>query len=163
MKKIIRVFLMSAVLITSIGVFNNYSKISAETFGIISLDVKEEFSDNFEVAARQRRHFYLNGVELRNGIWQLKSTALCPNDMFDWTDNGIPLACIEFTDRYGNRMNDQQWRNNGSQNYFRFIIGTISYTGANGYNSGHRFFQYNSSGGTFWTTWGSVDLLYYQN
>lgn len=64
--------------------------------------------------------FNISAVKIHNGIWQLISTDLLGGgvETANWNSNGIPLACINFTDANGNLLPNQTWT--GKEKYFKF-------------------------------------------
>lgn len=109
-------------------------------------------------------HIYdVNEVKNVNGIWQLRCDYLVPVE-FAWSDNGIPLDDIVFTDAYGVPV-EQAY--NGTQIYFTFREGALKQlTEAKKGSGGYYWVQFESDNaeGTLWLSCNDLnDLLYRLN
>ncbi|MDQ0362790.1 lytic exoenzyme target recognition domain-containing protein [Breznakia pachnodae] len=118
-----------------------------------SIPIDEESTENSNMVIQPyaaQGVYFINGVEFHNGIWQLCCSSLC-QDGFNWTDNGIPLAAVDFTDVNGNVLGNQTW--NGTQKYFKFRKG-VKYTGKSGLGTAARiWYEHTYPGyGTWWMT-----------
>ncbi|MDQ0362789.1 lytic exoenzyme target recognition domain-containing protein [Breznakia pachnodae] len=158
MKKITKVLLVLSFLTASFIFYKNETKIFANDDIVISLKNQlqtiktEEFDQrpiteittiSSVVYAPTAVAFEINEIKNINGIWQLRCKVLAPVG-FNWTDNGIPLGVIYFTNGSG-----QTW--NGTQSSFKFTKNMAYRTGNNGWNYGHRWYEYTYPGyGTWW-------------
>lgn len=111
----------------------------------------------------KKLHVYkINEVKEANGIWQLRSNYLVPVD-FTWTDNGIPLDDVDFTDVNGKKLSNQVW--DGTQKYFTFRVGSVTAkTNLTKGSGGYYWIKFNSDNGDgdLWLSCDNLNDLYYR-
>lgn len=103
-------------------------------------------------------------VKFVNGIWQIRCNYLAPEG-FDWTDNGIPVAMVNWVDKDGKNITDGTDKDFKAGMYFSFEIdeNNIRDTGEGGYYGGYywRLFEFGQYGPVWLSTWDKDDLVNY--
>lgn len=123
-------------------------------------------AQNTTPKANSKAYYLANEVAFVNGIYQIKCDYLAPVG-FDWSDNGIPVALVNWVDENGNNIKDGADKDFKAGMYFSFEIDEahIRDLGEGGYYGGYywRKFEF----GQFGTVWLSVrdkdDLVNYYN
>lgn len=99
-----------------------------------------------------KAYYLANEVAFVNGIYQIKCDYLAPVG-FDWSDNGIPVALVNWVDENGNNVPDGADKDFKAGMYFSFEIDEVHIcdTGEGGYYGGYywRKFEF----GQFGTVW----------
>lgn len=121
---------------------------------------------NTAVAPQQKAYYEANDVQFVNGIWQIKCDYLVPIG-FDWTENGIPVAMVNWVDKDGNDLPDGADQDFKAGMYFSFAgdENNITDTGEGGYYGGYyyRRFEFGQFGTVWLSCWNKDDLVnYYQ-
>lgn len=115
-----------------------------------------------QTAGRKKAYYLANEVAFVNGIYQIKCDYLCPVG-FDWVENGIPVAMVNWVDENGNNVVDGADKDFKAGMYFSFAIdeNNISDTGNDGYYGGYYFRQFNfGQYGPVWiSAWDKDDLV----
>ena len=103
-----------------------------------------------------KAYYLANDVAFINGIYQIKCDYLAPSAYFDWTDNGIPVALVNWVDENGNNVPDGADKDFKPGMYFSFAIDEdqITDTGEGGYN--HNYYWRKFIFGPYGTVWLSV-------
>lgn len=103
-------------------------------------------------------------VKLVNDIYQIKCNYLVPIG-FDWTENGIPIAMINWCDKNGKNITDGKDKDFKKGMYFSFIgdEAHIRDTGDGGYYGGYyyRQFEFGQYGPVWLSAWSKDDLVNY--
>lgn len=111
-----------------------------------------------------KAYYQADAVEYVNGIWQIKCDYLCPVG-FDWTENGIPVALVNWVDKDGNNLPDGVDQDFKAGMYFSFELDEthISDTGRGGYYGGYyyRQFEFGQFGPVWLSCWNKDDLVNY--
>lgn len=109
-----------------------------------------------------KAYYLANEVAFVNGIHQIKCDYLCPVG-FDWTENGIPVALVNWVDENGNNVPDGADCQFKAGMYFSFELDEahIADTGEGGYYGGYYFrkFQFGQFGDVWLSTWDKDDLV----
>lgn len=111
-----------------------------------------------------KAYYQANAVEFQHGIWQIKCDYLVPTE-FNWLENGIPVAMVNWVDKDGNNITDGKDEDFKAGMYFSFEIDEqrIRDTGEGGYNYGYywRQFEFGQYGPVWLSTWNKDDLVNY--
>ena len=103
---------------------------------------------------KQSKAYYLaNEVAFVNGIYQIRCDYLAPKSAFDWTDNGIPVAMVNWVDENGGHVTDGADKDFKAGMYFSFEQDEngITDTGEGGYSNGYYWRKFDF--GKYGTTW----------
>lgn len=115
-----------------------------------------------QTAGQKKAYYLANEVAFVNGIYQIKCDYLCPIG-FDWVENGIPVAMVNWVDENGNNVADGADKDFKAGMYFSFAIdeNNIFDTGNGGYYGGYYFRQFNfGQYGPIWVSaWNKDDLV----
>ena len=115
-----------------------------------------------QTAGQKKAYYLANEVAFVNGIYQIKCDYLCPIG-FDWVENGIPVAMVNWVDENGNNVADGADKDFKAGMYFSFAIdeNNIFDTGNSGYYGGYYFRQFNfGQYGPVWiSAWNKDDLV----
>ncbi len=111
-----------------------------------------------------KAYYLANDVAFVNGIYQIKCDYLVPAG-FDWTENGIPVALVNWVDENGNDVPDGADKDFKPGMYFSFEIDEthITDTGEGGYYGGwyYRKFEFGQFGTVWLSCWNKDDLVNY--
>lgn len=111
-----------------------------------------------------KAYYKADDVQYVNDIWQIKCDYLCPVG-FDWTENGIPVAMVNWVDADGNDIPDGEDKDFKPGMYFSFDGDEVHVvdTGDGGYYGGYYFrqFQFGQYGNIWLSTWNKDDLVNY--
>lgn len=103
-------------------------------------------------------------VKFVNGIWQIRCNYLAPEG-FDWTDNGIPVAMVNWVDKDGKNITDGTDKDFKAGMYFSFELDEVHIrdTGQGGYYGQWywRLFEFGQYGTVWLSTWDKDDLVNY--
>lgn len=121
---------------------------------------------NTELKPQEKAYYEANEVKYVNGIWQIKCDYLVPVG-FDWTENGIPVAMVNWVDDDGNDLPDGADQDFKAGMFFSFAGDetNITDTGEGGYYGGYyyRRFEFGQFGTVWLSCWNKDDLVnYYQ-
>lgn len=121
---------------------------------------------NTAVSPQEKAYYEANEVKYVNGIWQIKCDYLVPVG-FDWTENGIPVAMVNWVDKDGNDLPDGADQDFKADMFFSFAgeETNITDTGSGGYYGGYyyRQFEFGQFGTVWLSCWNKDDLVnYYQ-
>lgn len=111
-----------------------------------------------------KAYYLADDVALVNDIYQIKCDYLTPIG-FDWTENGIPVAMVNWVDENGKNVKDGEDKDFKKGMYFSFEIdeNNITDTGEGGYYGGYYFrkFEFGQFGTVWLSTWDKDDLVNY--
>ncbi len=114
--------------------------------------------------SNSKAYYLANDVAFVNGIYQIKCDYLVPVG-FDWTENGIPVALVNWVDENGNDVPDGDDKDFKPGMYFSFEIDEdhITDTGQGGYYGGYyyRQFEFGQFGTVWLSCWNKDDLVNY--
>ena len=101
----------------------------------------------------KKAYYLANEVAFVNGIYQIRCDYLAPKSAFDWTDNGIPVACVNWVDENGDWVLDGADSEFKAGMYFSFEEDekNITDTGEGGYSNGYYWRKFDF--GQYGTTW----------
>lgn len=101
-------------------------------------------------------------VKFVNGIYQIRCNDLAPTH-FDWTDNGIPVALVNWVNADGSNITDGADKDFKAGMYFSFEgdEAHITDTGQGGYNYGYywRKFTFGQYGTVWLSAWNKNHLV----
>lgn len=121
---------------------------------------------NTAVSPQEKAYYEANEVKYVNGIWQIKCDYLVPVG-FDWTENGIPVAMVNWFDANGNDLPDGADQDFKADMFFSFAgeETNITDTGSGGYYGGYyyRQFEFGQFGTVWLSCWNKDDLVNYYN
>lgn len=151
----------------SIWNWNDYYLRACQT-GLSYIEVWRYNGDEKHTPTSKHRYnskkaFYrADSVVLHNGIWQVRCDELVPVG-FDWTENGIPIALINWVDSNGNNVADGNDWDFKTGMYFNFEIdeNSITDTGDGGYYGGYyyRKFGFGQFGDVWLSAWNKNHLV----
>ncbi len=111
-----------------------------------------------------KAYYLANEVAFVNGIYQIKCDYLVPAG-FDWSDNGIPVALVNWVDENGKNVPDGADKDFKAGMYFSFEIDEahIRDTGRGGWYGGwyYRQFEFGQYGTVWLSTEDKDDLVNY--
>ncbi|MEY8435108.1 lytic exoenzyme target recognition domain-containing protein [Streptococcus hyointestinalis] len=111
-----------------------------------------------------KAYYLANEVKFIHGIHQIKCDYLAPIG-FDWLENGIPVAMVNWVDENGNNVKDGADKDFKAGMYFSFEIdeNNIRDTGEGGYYGGYywRKFEFGQYGPVWLSAWDKDDLVNY--
>ena len=86
----------------------------------------------------KKAYYLADEVAFVNGIYQIRCDYLAPKSAFDWTDNGIPVAMVNWVDENGDNVKDGADSEFKAGMYFSFESdeNAITDTGEGGYSNG---------------------------
>lgn len=117
---------------------------------------------NVSQSNRKKAYYRADNVVLYNGIYQVRCDELVPVG-FDWTENGIPVALINWVDSNGDNITDGNDWDFKAGMYFNFEIdeNSISDTGDGGYYGGYyyRRFVFGQFGDVWLSAWDKNHLV----
>ena len=107
---------------------------------------------NTELKPQQKAYYQANEVKYVNGIYQIKCNYLTPIG-FDWLENGIPVAMVNWVDKNGSNLTDGADKDYKTGMFFSFAGDEvhIADTGKGGYYGGYYWRQFEF--GQFGTVW----------
>lgn len=118
------------------------------------------------LSPQQKAYYEANEVKYVNGIYQIKCDYLTPIG-FDWLQNAIPVAMVNWVDADGNDLPDGADQDFKAGMYFSFSDDelNITDTGAGGYYGGYywRQFEFGQFGTVWLSCWNKDDLVNYYN
>lgn len=111
-----------------------------------------------------KAYYLADDVKFVNGIYQIKCDYLVPVG-FDWTENGIPVALVNWVDENGKNIKDGKDSEFKKGMYFSFELDEthIRDTGEGGYYGGYyyRQFEFGQFGPVWLSAWDKDDLVNY--
>lgn len=138
-------------------------------WGISKAQFARDLSSGFSGTARvvksapvQKKVYRADEVRFVNGIYQIKCDYLAPIG-FDWTENGIPVAMVNWCDKDGKNIKDGADKDFKAGMYFTFAGDAvyIKDTGEGGYNHGYywRKFIFGKFGAVWLSAWDKNHLV----
>lgn len=119
---------------------------------------------NTSVNPQQKAYYQANEVKYVNGMYQIKCNYLTPIG-FDWLENGIPVAMVNWVDEKGNNLPDGKDKDYKAGMYFSFVGDEvhINDSGVGGYYGGYywRRFEFGQYGIVWLSCWDKDDLVNY--
>ena len=101
---------------------------------------------NTELKLQQKAYYLADEVKYVNGIYQIRCNYLTPIG-FDWLENGIPIAMVNWVDVDGNNLTDGADKDFKTGMYFSFAGDEVNIadTGKGGYYGGYYWRQFEFS------------------
>ena len=119
---------------------------------------------NIELKPQQKAYYQANEVKYVNGIYQIRCNYLTPVG-FNWIENGIPVAMVNWVDANGNNLADGADKNFKAGMFFSFAGDEVNIddTGKGGYYGGYywRQFVFGQYGVVWLSCWNKDDLVNY--
>lgn len=113
---------------------------------------------------KSKAYYEASEVKFVNDCWQIKCDYLCPVG-FDWTENGIPVAMVNWVDKDGNHVPDGKDEDFKAGMFFSFEgdEAHIRDLGDGGYYGGYYYhlFEFGQYGPVWLSTWDKDDLVNY--
>ena len=105
-----------------------------------------------ELKPQPKAYYQANEVQYVNGIYQIRCNYLTPIG-FNWLENGIPVAMVNWVDKNGNNLTDGKDVDFKAGMYFSFTGDEVHIvdTGKGGYYGGYYWRQFEF--GQFGTVW----------
>ena len=117
-----------------------------------------------ELKPQPKAYYQANEVKYVNGIYQIRCNYLTPIG-FDWLENGIPVAMVNWVDNNGNNLTDGKDVDFKSGMFFSFAGDEVNIadTGTGGYYGGYywRQFEFSQFGSVWLSCWNKDDLVNY--
>lgn len=117
-----------------------------------------------EVKPQQKAYYQANEVKFVNGIFQIRCNYLTPIG-FDWLENGIPVAMVNWEDKNGKNISDGKDEDFKAGMFFSFAGDEVNIrdTGKGGYYGGYywRQFEFGQFGVVWLSCWNKDDLVNY--
>lgn len=116
---------------------------------------------NTELKPQQKACYQANEVKYVNGIYQIRCNYLTPIG-FDWLENGIPVAMVNWVDKNGNNLTDGSDKDFIAGMFFSFAGDEVNITdtGKGGYYGGYYWRQFElRQYGTVWLSCRDKDDL----
>ena len=119
---------------------------------------------NTSVKPQQKAYYQANEVKYVNGMYQIRCNYLTPIG-FDWLENGIPIAMVNWVDKDGNNITDGKDKDFKAGMFFSFVGDEVNITdsGDGGYYGGYyyRHFEFGQFGTVWLSCWNKDDLINY--
>ena len=119
---------------------------------------------NTELNPQQKAYYQVNEVKYVNGIYQIRCNYLTPIG-FDWLENGIPVAMVNWVDKNGNNLTDGADKDFKAGMFFSFAGDEVNIvdTGKGGYYGGYywRHFEFGQYGTVWLSCLNKDDLVNY--
>ena len=113
---------------------------------------------------QQKAYYQANEVKYVYGIYQIRCDYLTPIG-FDWLENGIPVAMVNWVDENGNNLTDGVDKDFKAGMFFSFAGDEVNIndTGKGGYYGGYyyRQFEFGQYGTVWLSCWNKDDLVNY--
>ena len=113
---------------------------------------------------QQKAYYQANEVKYVYGIYQIRCDYLTPIG-FDWLENGIPVAMVNWVDKNGNNLTDGVDKDFKAGMFFSFAGDEVNIndTGKGGYYGGYyyRQFEFGQYGTVWLSCWNKDDLVNY--
>lgn len=119
---------------------------------------------NTEVKPQQKAYYQANEVKFVHGIFQIRCDYLTPIG-FDWLENGIPVAMVNWVDENGKNLTDGNDEDFKAGMFFSFAGDEVNITdtGKCGYYGGYYYsqFEFGQYGPVWLSCWNKDDLVNY--
>ena len=125
-------------------------------------EVTEESAPSEATPSRKKAYYRADEVKEVNGFYQIRCDYLAPIG-FDWLENGIPVALVNWVDENGDNIPDGADSEFKAGMYFSFEIDEVHIRDLEdgGYYGGYyyRLFEFGQYGTVWLSTWDKNDLV----